>query len=969
LFKIFKQNSQIAAQTINRHMKKLFLSAFMVMAVVMLKAQTPPATSNQPQLLEKVTAKPGELIIAYEKWQLPNGLILYIHEDHSDPIVHVDVTYHVGSARETPGKSGFAHFFEHMMFQGSEHVADEEHFKIVEGAGGDMNGTTNRDRTNYFETLPKNYLETALWLESDRMGFLLDSVTQAKFETQRATVKNEKDQRVTNVPYGRTDEIKDQILYPSNHPYNWPTIGYVEDLDRVGVDDLKNFFMRWYGPNNASLVVAGDVNPKEVLDMTMKYFGSIPRGPEVRKQKVEAVRLPQNVYANYGDNIVLPLMQMVYPSVPSYHPDEPALDILSSILGQGNNSIFYQEIDKKEKALSSFAYNYTSELSGEFTIAVYQYPTFAVEEVINPEDLIKKAFETFEARGATDDDIARAIGEIESQLVSSLQSIGGKASILSQWHYLLPNKSMNLDQELARYKKVTKEDVMRVYRQYLKGKFAAIVNVFPKQGNSSEQKEETKLTNSSGATSGELEYKGLSYNRAKDNFDRSKRPEIKEFETPSVPIVYNKKTTNGLSIVGTTNNEIPMVTMVLTLKGGNVIANDPKKAGLATLTALMMNQGTQKYTAEQFSSELSKLGSDISVSASNFSTTVVVTSRKENIDKTLVLLEEKLMRPKFTPEDFKLQQRQLAEEINSSKVSGGYLAQRAYATLLYGKNMMSEPSTGSIKTIKSFTTKDIQYYYDNFYSPSQATLVIVGAVSEQEIMPKLDFLSKWQGKPIVMPELKITGTPAPKQPTVYLVDKYKASQSEIRVGNVAMPYDYNGKFYRANIMNYPLGGNFNSRLNLNLRENKGFTYGVRSYFSGNKYAGNYTVSLGVRATATDSAIKEIMYEIKNYIATGIQQEELDYAKKSLGQSDALRYETQYSKAGFLSEMVNNELPSNFVDEQNKILQSLTKSDIDIMVKELIIPENMYIVVVGDKDKVTSGLQKLGYKVVEYKVEY
>ena len=267
-------------------MKKITLfsaAAALLLAGSSLKAQVPAqANPNQTVLLDKVTANPGEMKISYEKYKLPNGLTLIIHEDHSDPIVHVEVTYHVGSARETPGKSGFAHFFEHMMFQGSLHVKDEEHFKIVQGAGGQMNGTTNRDRTNYFETLPANYLETALWLEADRMGYLLDSVTQKKFEVQRATVKNEKGERVDNVPYGKVDEIKDATLYPNGHPYSWPTIGYLEDLDRVNVEDLKNFFMRWYGPNNACLVVAGDVNPAEVVKMAEKYFGPIPKGPEVR---------------------------------------------------------------------------------------------------------------------------------------------------------------------------------------------------------------------------------------------------------------------------------------------------------------------------------------------------------------------------------------------------------------------------------------------------------------------------------------------------------------------------------------------------------------------------------------------------------------------------------------------------------------------------------------------------------------
>jgi zinc protease len=359
-------------------------------------AQTPAAATanpNQTQLLEKVAANPGELKISYEKYRLPNGLTLIIHEDHSDPIVHVEVTYHVGSARESAGKSGFAHFFEHMMFQGSVNVKDEEHFKIVSGAGGQMNGTTNRDRTNYFETMPSNYLETALWLEADRMGFLLDSVTQKKFEVQRATVKNEKGQRVDNVPYGKVDEIKDAALYPKGHSYNWPVIGYLEDLDRVDVEDLKNFFMRWYGPNNACLVVAGDVNPSVVIKLAEKYFGPIPRGPEVKPMRLEPVRLPDTRYSNYADNVFAPMHMFVWPSPKAYSPDEPAMDVLGYILGTGNNSIIYKTFTKPERAFQAYSYNYSSELAGELAIAFIANPFFDGENDFEKNPIIGQCYD------------------------------------------------------------------------------------------------------------------------------------------------------------------------------------------------------------------------------------------------------------------------------------------------------------------------------------------------------------------------------------------------------------------------------------------------------------------------------------------------------------------------------------------------------------------------------------------------
>ena len=330
---------------------------------------------SQARLIQKVEKKGNEIVIPFSKYELPNGLTVIISEDHSDPVVHVDVTYHVGSAREEIGKSGFAHFFEHMMFEGSDHVADREHFKIVTESGGTLNGSTNRDRTNYFETVPSNQLEKMLWLESDRMGFLLDAVTQQKFEIQRETVKNERGQNYDNRPYGLAGEVTSKALYPYGHPYSWLTIGYVEDLNRVNVNDLKHFFLRWYGPNNATLTIAGDVNTKDVLQKVEKYFGSIPRGPEVKPVQLPPVKLAHTEYVSYVDNYAkLPMLQITYPTVRDFSEDMAPLECLAQVLGQGKTSFLYQNLVKTQQALRASAYSSLDELAGTFVFSVIPLP-------------------------------------------------------------------------------------------------------------------------------------------------------------------------------------------------------------------------------------------------------------------------------------------------------------------------------------------------------------------------------------------------------------------------------------------------------------------------------------------------------------------------------------------------------------------------------------------------------------------
>ncbi|MEI2740813.1 MAG: pitrilysin family protein [Chitinophagaceae bacterium] len=937
----------------------LLLAAFTFVLSALVNGQT--------KLVEKVTRQGNELVIPYEKYVLPNGLTLIIHEDHSDPVVHVDVTYHVGSAREEIGKSGFAHFFEHMMFQGSDNVADEQHFKIVSDAGGTLNGTTNRDRTNYFETVPSNQLEKMLWLEADRMGFLLDAVTQKKFEIQRSTVKNERGQNYDNRPYGLANETASRNLYPYGHPYSWLTIGYVEDLNRVNVGDLKNFFLRWYGPNNATVSVGGDVKPADVVKLVEKYFGVIPRGPEVKPVIVPPAVLTADRYTSYTDNYAkLPLLLAVYPTVPNYHKDMGALACLAQVLGQGKNSVLYQQLVKKQTALQASAFSSLSELAGEFTLQLIPSPGKTLAQL---DTLYRQSLDSFEARGVTDDDIAKFKGGIEAQQINGLQSVAGKVSQLASFQTFTgnPNKIADL---IKMYQGVTKEDVMRVYNEYIKGKYAVYLSVLPKGQEKMIAATDNYKIDSTTYTAPDYGYAGLKYAKAKDNFDRSKIPGNGTNPIVKVPKFWRKDIPNGVKLIGTESNEIPTVTITITIPGGHLLqARDTAKVGLAGFFSSMMNEDTKNYTAEQMAVELQKLGSNVSVGSNFDGITFNIQTLKKNLDKTLVLVQERMFNPKFTDAAFSRIQKQRLQGFKQTKADPAAVADLVFAKVNYGPNsILSMSEAGTEYTISNMKLQDIQNYYDNYMTSQGVKVVVVGDVKQEEVLPKLSFLSKLPNKKIDLPKAEGMASNVDKT-KVYMVDIPKAAQSQFRVGYATgLKYDATGDYYKSRLMNYALGGDFNSRLNLNLREDKGWTYGARSSFTADEHTGDFEFSSGIRADATDSALVEVMKELKNYRENGITEAELKFMKNSLGQRDALLYETGIQKAGFIGRILDYNLPANYVDQQNKILAGLTKQQVDGMAKKMLNPEKMNILLVGDKAKILEGVKKLGYEIIELDAE-
>ncbi|NQY89829.1 MAG: insulinase family protein [Colwellia sp.] len=909
-------------------------------------------------LVESVVATEERLAIQFKKYTLANGLTVILHQDSSDPLVHIDVTYHVGSAREQLGKSGFAHFFEHMMFQGSKNVADEQHFKIVTQSGGNLNGTTNTDRTNYYETVPKNQLEKMLWLESDRMGFLLETITTEKFEVQRATVKNERGQNIDNRPYGRLNETINQMVYPREHPYSWPIIGYLTDLDRGTVTDLKEFFSRWYGPNNAVLTIGGDIDEAQTLAWVNQYFGGLNAGPKVENITKQLTSLPNNRYYSFSDNISLPLLYISFPTVYSMHKDEAALDVFSNIIGNGPTSLLYKNLVKSGVAVQAGASHPCSELGCKMSFFALPNPQQGME-LAKIEQVINDTLLEFEQRGVNDEDLLKTKVSIETDTIYGLQSVSGKVSTLAHYQTILGNADYT-EQQVARYNNVTKADVMKVYQKYIKGKGAAILSIYPH----GQEKLITKADNfilPDVSNPPEITQLDSPMMENASSFDRSVMPKAGVNPQVEVPKLWRENFSNGLQIIATRNNETPTVSLLLSIEGGTLL--DPiKKAGLAALTASLMNEGTSNYIKEELSNELAKLGSNIYISAAGRNTMVRVSSLVKNLDATLLLMVDMMLNPAFEKSDFDRVKNQLIQRLEQGSKDAHTLANRALKQVTYGENnRVGLANSGTIKTVSAIELSDIKNFYKQYFSPKHASLVIVGDISKSEILPKLTYLKSWQGSDYAIPVY--SQFPRVAANKVYFVDLPNASQSVIKYSRRAMKYDATGEYFKATLMNYPLGSAFNSRINLNLREDKGYTYGASSHFSAGKTLGYFSAGASVKKEHTFDAMVEIEQELANYQKNGLTTDEVDFMRQAISQNEALSYETPAQKSGFLRQLLQFDLAENYGELQSVIIKNITIEQLNaIAANEL--SKAMQWIVVGDGLVVRPQLEKMNLEIIE-----
>ena len=915
------------------------------------------------EFVEEVIGENGKTIIPYQKFVLGNGLTLILHSDNSDPLVHVDITYHVGSGREDLGKSGFAHFFEHMMFQGSENVADEQHFKLVTEAGGTMNGTTNTDRTNYFETVPANQLEKMLWLEADRMGFLVDAVTQEKFEVQRETVKNERGQRVDNRPYGRLNERVSEALYPAGHAYSWPVIGYLDDLNRVNVNDLKAFFLRWYGPNNATLTIGGDINITETLVLVKKYFGSIPRGPEVAMPEKPVFEITEDRYISMEDNVHLPLLYMTYPTVSLRHADEAPLDVLSSILGGGKASLLYKNLVKTQFAVQAEVSHPCAELSCTFSLYALPHPASG-KSLSDIENVIRDTLVEFEQRGVEDDDLLKAKADMEASFIFGLQSVSGKVSQLAA-NQTFSNNPNYIAQDIARYNNVTKEDVMRVFKKYIKDQHGVIMSVVANgQLSAIAAKDNFVPGPRSSGDGASTSADDIAVRKGVDDFDRSIIPIAGANKAVDIPEMWQHNFDNGISILGAQSSETPTTSVLLKIPAGHYY-NAKNTAGTASLVASMLKESTTERSAEEMSKALQKLGSSIYISAGNLYLNINISSLTKNLDATLTLVNEQLRAPAFLESEFeRLKSNAIQGALNNRK-DAGYLASTAYRQLLNADNIATMPSSGNEKSLTNISLDDVKAFYQQQVKPFGGQLIAVSDLGQAELTKSLSILEDWEGKAVDL-NLSLPEGDG-KMGVIYLVNKDDAAQSAIRIGKRSMTEDITGEYYKSSLMNFALGGAFNSRINLNLREDKGYTYGARSYFNGGKLSGYYTATAEVRADATDKSIAEFINEIKDYSERGITDDELMFMRNSINQKDALKYETPRAKLAFLAQILEHDLTPDFVRQRSEIVTNITKAEINALAKKHLSVDDMLMVVVGDAKTLRPQLKALGYKVLDYQI--
>ena len=900
-------------------MKKL---AVLISLVLVWSGVVFPAKSADSSMASQIE-------IPFEKFVLPNGLTLIVHEDHKAPIVGVNVWYHVGSKNEKPGRTGFAHLFEHLMFNGTEHWPGEFFEPLEEVGATGMNGTTNADRTNYFENVPTNALDLALWLESDRMGHMQGAITKEKLDEQRGVVQNEKRQG-ENQPYGRTWTLLTENTYPAGHPYSWSTIGSMEDLDAAELDDVKEWFKTYYGAANAVLSIAGDVDAQEVKKRVEHYFGDIPSGPPVDKQEAWIAKMTGTHRQQMQDRVPQARIYRVW-NVPQWGTREAALlDLVADILGGGKTSRLYKRLVYQDQiATDASSYLYARELSGQFQVITTAHPSKTLGEV---ERALAEEVEKFIQEGPTQSELDLARTQTFAGFVRGLERVGGfggKSDILAS-NEVYGGSPATYKRYFQYMEEATPEDLRDAARDWLSdGDFILEVHPFPK------------------------------YSTADSGADRDRLPDVGEPPAAEFPRLRKTTLSNGLKVILAERHAVPVINFRLLIDAGYA-ADLGGLAGTADLTADMMDEGTSTRSAPQISEEAARLGANIGSSASLDDSTVSLSALKSNLVKSLDLYADVVLNPSFPEKELERLRRQLLAQIQREKVSPVSMALRVMPKLIYGAgHAYGNPLTGSgtEETAKAISRDQLKDFHATWYRPNNATLIVVGDTTLAEIEPQLERVFKpWQSGPV--PEKQVGRVDHHSRSQVYLMDRPGSQQSLIFAGHVAPPTN-NPDEIALITMNRIIGGSFTSRINMNLREEKHWSYGARTLLFGARGQRPFIVYAPVQTDKTKESAAEIDRELREYRGDRpATAEELDRAQKAQTLSLPGRWETSGAVGGSIAEMVRYGLADDYYGTFPGKVRALDIPAIQASANDVIRPDQLVWVIVGDLSKIEDGIRGL-----------
>ena len=886
-------------------------------AAAAVQAQRPAVTREPP------------IDIPFRKFVLKNGLTLIVHEDHKAPIVAVNVWYHVGSKNERPGRTGFAHLFEHLMFQGTEDYKGEFFTPFEQVGVTDQNGTTNNDRTNYFENVPTNALDIALWMESDRMGHLLGAIDQPRLDEQRGVVQNEK-REGENEPYGKVWDFLTPRLYPANHPYSWTVIGSMDDLNAAKLDDVKEWFHTYYGAANAVIVIAGDISPEVARDEVEHYFGDIPSGPPVARQAAWIAKRTGHERGIMEDRVPQARLYRVW-NVPGWGTaDATYLNLLSDVLASGKTSRLYKRLVYDDQiATSVTAYIEAREIGGLFVVEATARPG---DDLTKVERAVDEELARFLRAGPTPAELARVKTQYRAGFIRGIERIGGfggKSDVLAQGQ-VFAGRPDAYKTTLARVAAATPADLLGAAKRWLSdGDYTLEVRPFPQ------------------------------YQTAATGADRSKLPEPGPPVTATFPAVERATLSNGLKVVLAARPSIPQVRLDLVFDAG-FAADQSGLPGTANMAFAMLDEGTTTRTSLEISETLQRLGANLGTFSRLDYSTVSLEALKENLDPSLALFADVVLHPSFPPADFDRLKKQQLAAIEREKAEPVSMAFRVLPGLLYGPGhayAVPWTGTGTEESASRITRSDVEAFHDTWFKPNHATLIVTGATTMAEIRPRLERLfAGW--KPGDIPAKNVAEVPLPQKPTVYLIDRPGALQSVILAGDLAPPKN-NPDEPAIETMNAILGGEFGSRINLNLREDKHWSYGAFSFVRDARGQRPFVAYAPVQTDKTKESIVELERELRGILKDRpVEPAELAKAQSALTLSLPGEWETMAAVAGTLRSIGTYGLDDRYYDTYPAKVRALTLDRIPAAAAEVVHPDQLVWVIVGDLAKIEAGVREL-----------